>query len=78
MEEDISMSKFKVGDKVYLKDGFLPLFNGANPLNVIGIIISIKDKNNILPIKVEWKNGYTNIYNEKYLYHANKWEKITV
>jgi hypothetical protein len=61
------MSKFKVGDRVLLREasrfyeeGYLDV---ANPLGILGTIEKVKVKGG-LPIQVKWNNGELNAYTE--------------
>ncbi len=65
------MCKFKVGQKVYLREDSqfaTGVTYGANPNNVIGVIISIDEDfldDGDLGIRVHWNNGEENNYDER-------------
>ena len=60
------MSKFKVGDRVFLREDSHWVVIGdkcsSNPLNVIGIVLSAMQNSIGLGIRVDWENGITNSY----------------
>lgn len=54
------MAKFKVGEEVRLKKGVY-LNAGDNPIGILGTITELRDNTHFI-YRVQWDNGWDNVY----------------
>lgn len=67
--------KFRIGDRVKLREDHpFNRYTKANPLGVVGTVISFENVS--LELRVKWENGTSNSYKHVHLRPATKLDKL--
>ncbi len=68
--------KFKIGDRVILREDHPFDRDYENPLGIVGTVIIDNDDMSSLVLSVRWSNGAVNSYDHEHLLPATKLDKL--